>query len=874
LVLATSKLLMITGAGIVNLTAQQLGDDRYNRAPDVGQILTIFKGNQTIQFAPITGKTYGEPSFNAPANSSAGLPVRIEVSSGPAVLGTDGKIQILDAEFVTLVASQDGNENFNPAQPAFQSFNVARAQLNINVNSASRGFGQPNPTFTGSFSGLRNNDSISIGYSSFANAQSPPGNYDIFPTFQDASGKLQNYALNITRGTLTVTPNQPPVATAQTVSTDEDTPKPITLAGTDAEGATLTFFILAPPQNGILTGVAPKVIYEPNPNFNGADSFTFRVGDNLLLSAPATVNITVAPVNDPPTIGLIPNIGVRPSGPELRIPLYGITAGSPNEQQQRLTVTATSGSAELVEVKGVEYTSPESTGTVRVQPVAGATGSAVITVTVSDGSPSAGTATRTFTVNIVQRGIRIVNSIGFAGAQYQVPVDLVATGDENSLGFSLDFDKTKLAFVNAVLGPGAAGAELQVNALNAVNGRIGIGLARAAGQVYAAGTHRVALLNFSSPITVPETTAQLSLAPQPVFFQIVDPLATLLPGAFDGATVTITHGYEADVAPRPFGNNDGTIGVTDWSLVGAFAVGLETVGSPSEFQRADCAPRVSSGSNTELLLGDGVIGISDWVQAGRYFAGLDPAQRGGGPTATPGGGAGGGSAATQSASSASSGFTAKALTSQARVVRIENRPSASGRDLVALVSLEAEGNENAVGASFGFDPAQLNFKRARLGDSAASATLLINDRRKDDGQLGVALALPVSQTFSAGRNALVELEFTVREYSAETVPAILFDDYPVAREVVSSDAAPVAVEYEQEMPANPAGSVRVSRSANGEMTLRLIGQPGREYIIEASSDLRTWKTIRKAVVNSSVLKVVDEQADNASMQFYRVKQAP
>ena len=87
--------------------------------------------------------------------------------------------------------------------------------------------------------------------------------------------------------------NQAPVATAQSVTTAEDTAKAITLAGTDVEGSTLTYAIVAQPANGTLSGTAPNVTYTPAANYNGADSFTFKVNDGTVDSAPATVSITV-----------------------------------------------------------------------------------------------------------------------------------------------------------------------------------------------------------------------------------------------------------------------------------------------------------------------------------------------------------------------------------------------------------------------------------------------------------------------------------------------------------------------------------------------------------------------------------------------------
>ncbi|MGZ4780124.1 MAG: tandem-95 repeat protein, partial [Thermoanaerobaculia bacterium] len=95
-------------------------------------------------------------------------------------------------------------------------------------------------------------------------------------------------------------PNAAPVANAQSVTTDEDVAKSITLTGTDPDSDPLTFAIAAAPAHGTLTGTPPVVTYTPFQDFNGSDSFTFTATDGVATSAPATVSITINPVNDPP----------------------------------------------------------------------------------------------------------------------------------------------------------------------------------------------------------------------------------------------------------------------------------------------------------------------------------------------------------------------------------------------------------------------------------------------------------------------------------------------------------------------------------------------------------------------------------------------
>jgi len=117
-------------------------------------------------------------------------------------------------------------------------------------------------------------------------------------TFKVNDGTVDSAPATIS---ITVTPvNDPPVANPQTVTTAEDTPVGITLTGSDVDGDPLTFVIVTLPGNGALSGTPPNLTYTPNPDFNGSDSFTFKVNDGQVDSSPATVSITVTPVNDPP----------------------------------------------------------------------------------------------------------------------------------------------------------------------------------------------------------------------------------------------------------------------------------------------------------------------------------------------------------------------------------------------------------------------------------------------------------------------------------------------------------------------------------------------------------------------------------------------
>jgi len=99
--------------------------------------------------------------------------------------------------------------------------------------------------------------------------------------------------------TITAT-NDPPIAANDHVTTSEDTPKAILLRGIDPDGNRLTYSILTEPLHGNLSGTEPNVVYEPDQNFNGQDSFIFKISDGTTDSAPATISITVIEAADAP----------------------------------------------------------------------------------------------------------------------------------------------------------------------------------------------------------------------------------------------------------------------------------------------------------------------------------------------------------------------------------------------------------------------------------------------------------------------------------------------------------------------------------------------------------------------------------------------
>ena len=130
-------------------------------------------------------------------------------------------------------------------------------------------------------------------YTPFANANGA----DNF-TFKVSDGELDSTASSVTVVISAV--DDQPIVSNQSLLTDEDSALPITLAGSDVDGDTLTYTVLTLPNLGALSGTAPNLVYLPNQNISGTDSFTYKVNGAGVDSIVATVSITIAAVNDAP----------------------------------------------------------------------------------------------------------------------------------------------------------------------------------------------------------------------------------------------------------------------------------------------------------------------------------------------------------------------------------------------------------------------------------------------------------------------------------------------------------------------------------------------------------------------------------------------
>ena len=207
-------MLTITGSGTVVVRASQAGDTNYNAAS--ADISIFVKSVQTITFGPIVDKIYGD-TFTPSATASSGLPVTVSVVSGPATV-TNNVVTVVGIGSITLQASQAGNTNYSAATNVQATFNATVASLIVTADSTNKFENDPNPTLTGSITGLKNNDNITATFSTTATISSGVGTYPITFTLNDPNGRLVNYTVTTNLGTLTVQPMAAPVITVNPVS--------------------------------------------------------------------------------------------------------------------------------------------------------------------------------------------------------------------------------------------------------------------------------------------------------------------------------------------------------------------------------------------------------------------------------------------------------------------------------------------------------------------------------------------------------------------------------------------------------------------------------------------------------------------------------
>ena len=301
---------------------------------------------------------------------------------------------------------------------------------------------------------------------------------------------------------------------------------------------------------------------------------------------------------------------------------------------------------------------------------------------------------------------------------------------------------------------------------------------------------------------------------------------------------------EGDVSPRPNGNE--VVTISDWVQEARFVVGLDTVSNGLEFQRADCAPRDT--------LGDGEITVADWVQVGRYAAGLDAITAVGGPS-IPG-----------------------------PAIIHHNPIKLGGSRLVSLlpvtqgeltntvaVQLTAQGDESALGFTVTFDPALLRFVDATLGSGAVGASVAPNTAGASNGVLGFVIGYYPPNTFAAGTETVLNLNFASVAYTNSSLVA--FVNAPVICQLADTNAVPVSTIFQNgtlTVAGSPWPSLSIGQSGSNLTLSWPVSGTGTVGLQVASSIEGPWTDIVGTPGTNGGTMNITTSISNSS-QFFRLK---
>jgi hypothetical protein len=268
--------------------------------------LTVNKAAQTITFAALPDKTYGDAAVTLSATASSGLAVAFSVANGPATI-SGNTLTLTGAGSVTIRAAQAGNADYLAAAAVEQTFTVAMANQTLTFGAlAAKTFGDAPFTVTATASsGLAPTFSIVSGPATISgNTITLTGAGDV--TVRAAQIGNVNYnaaaavdqAFSVAKRAQTITfaalPDRPATAANYT------------LAATASSGLPVTFSVASGPASIIgttlvLTGetgtVSVRASQGGDVNYNAASDVehTFTVTNSLRAptAAVSPANVTV-----------------------------------------------------------------------------------------------------------------------------------------------------------------------------------------------------------------------------------------------------------------------------------------------------------------------------------------------------------------------------------------------------------------------------------------------------------------------------------------------------------------------------------------------------------------------------------------------------
>ncbi len=410
----------------------------------------------------------------------------------------------------------------------------------------------------------------------------------------------------------------------------------------------------------------------------------------------------------------------------------------------------------------------------------------------------------------ILRNVRITADPAVAGQVFEVAVELVALGDENSAGFSLTFDPTRMTFEGLL--PATSGRRLIANTNRVAQGRVGIAVAEPPGRTFGAGVHRLVSVRMRAAVAV--GPAGLGYADDPVLRETAAVTASPLTTVYTGLDLQIEPLVLPAIATHPIdttapAGTNVSLGVTatgspplrirwerdevilpgrEGGILTFHPLRTEDAGTYRAIVSNGGGSVTSAPARVTVLPALIPVVIRTQPESFRASAGetvrFEVQAAGSAPltfrwlrndTEIPDAtnslltiaSAGTEHAGRYRAvvgnpiSSVSSAEVELTVSSTLRTLRLADREIPAGTIIEVPVELDAFGDENAVGFSLAFDPLHLEFLSAERPVAAGQMILNVQAAAAGLGKVGIAIARPPGQNFGVGAVTVARLRFRV-----------------------------------------------------------------------------------------------------------------
>ncbi len=190
-----------TPAGSYTISATYNGTSAYAPSSDSSKSLTINKAPLAVTAAN-TSRLYGaaNPTFSGTLTGvQSGDGITASYSSAATAATPVGTASIVPA--LNDPNNKLGNYNVTSTNG---TLTINKATITVAAANNARNYGAANPIFSGTLTGVVNNDNILAVYNSTAAPATAVGNYAITPSLLDPDSKLGNYTVNSSNGTLII----------------------------------------------------------------------------------------------------------------------------------------------------------------------------------------------------------------------------------------------------------------------------------------------------------------------------------------------------------------------------------------------------------------------------------------------------------------------------------------------------------------------------------------------------------------------------------------------------------------------------------------------------------------------------------------------